>query len=317
MKPISLALLLGTAAMIVLTCRRGTAAPPAPAVETFVGRYVLSQRRSGIQPPDAFELKPDGSCVVDQGGRSGVAGTWRAAPNGVFTMTLASRPGPMLTGKYRRGEPAPTGTRLAAREEVASEQQFTLLEGLAEYALRAFPVFAMEEPDPARAQDAIVDLARRTLGTLPPDVEARFTASFAERRDLDAALARLDEASAEVRELERRRTWLERTSLELEDARAQRDEQLASLGRRFFALEAEAAAAAELRREVAQSEDLRREALHGALLDRVVERRLKEHRLWANEALDEDAAGHLGFYSSEKDFEAARVKCVKNHWGCG
>jgi UPF0755 protein len=30
-----------------------------------------------------------------------------------------------------------------------------------------------------------------------------------------------------------------------------------------------------------------------------------------------DADGHLGFFTSEKDFEAARVKCVKNHWGCG
>ncbi len=30
-----------------------------------------------------------------------------------------------------------------------------------------------------------------------------------------------------------------------------------------------------------------------------------------------DAAGHLGFFRSEKDFEAAREKCVKHHWGCG
>lgn len=30
-----------------------------------------------------------------------------------------------------------------------------------------------------------------------------------------------------------------------------------------------------------------------------------------------DAAGHLGFYTSEKDFEAAVVKCRTNHWGCG
>jgi len=101
MKSISFALVLATAAMTVLPCRRGDAAPPAPTAETLAGRYVLAQRRAGIQPPDAFELKPDGSCVVDQGGKSGVAGTWRASPNGVFTMTLASRPGPMLTGKYR------------------------------------------------------------------------------------------------------------------------------------------------------------------------------------------------------------------------
>ncbi|WP_375475272.1 endolytic transglycosylase MltG [uncultured Jatrophihabitans sp.] len=30
-----------------------------------------------------------------------------------------------------------------------------------------------------------------------------------------------------------------------------------------------------------------------------------------------DAAGHLGFYSTDKQFEAARVKCEANHWGCG
>lgn len=30
-----------------------------------------------------------------------------------------------------------------------------------------------------------------------------------------------------------------------------------------------------------------------------------------------DGAGHLGFFTNEKDFEAARAKCVKHHWGCG
>ena len=100
MKRIAFALVVATAAMI-LACRRGAAGPSAPTVETLAGHYVLAQRRVGIQPPDAFELKPDGSCAVDQAGKSGVAGTWRASPDGVFTMTLASRPGPMLAGKYR------------------------------------------------------------------------------------------------------------------------------------------------------------------------------------------------------------------------
>jgi aryl-alcohol dehydrogenase-like predicted oxidoreductase len=40
----------------------------------------------------------------------------------------------LLTGKYRRGQPAPEGTRLAGREQIASEEQFTLLEALDEYA---------------------------------------------------------------------------------------------------------------------------------------------------------------------------------------
>lgn len=40
----------------------------------------------------------------------------------------------LLTGKYRRGESAPVGTRLASRDEVASDEQFDLVEALEEYA---------------------------------------------------------------------------------------------------------------------------------------------------------------------------------------
>jgi aryl-alcohol dehydrogenase-like predicted oxidoreductase len=40
----------------------------------------------------------------------------------------------LLTGKYRRGEPAPEGTRLAAREEVASDGQFDVIEAVAQFA---------------------------------------------------------------------------------------------------------------------------------------------------------------------------------------
>jgi aryl-alcohol dehydrogenase-like predicted oxidoreductase len=40
----------------------------------------------------------------------------------------------LLTGKYRRGQPAPAGTRLAARERVASDEQFDLVEAVEEYA---------------------------------------------------------------------------------------------------------------------------------------------------------------------------------------
>jgi aryl-alcohol dehydrogenase-like predicted oxidoreductase len=40
----------------------------------------------------------------------------------------------LLTGKYRRGEPAPPGTRLAARDEVATDEQFETLDLLARYA---------------------------------------------------------------------------------------------------------------------------------------------------------------------------------------
>jgi aryl-alcohol dehydrogenase-like predicted oxidoreductase len=40
----------------------------------------------------------------------------------------------LLTGKYRRGEAAPSGTRLAAREQVASDEQFDVVEALARFA---------------------------------------------------------------------------------------------------------------------------------------------------------------------------------------
>ncbi len=40
----------------------------------------------------------------------------------------------LLTGKYRRGQEAPAGTRLAGRGQVASEEQFNLVEALEVYA---------------------------------------------------------------------------------------------------------------------------------------------------------------------------------------
>jgi aryl-alcohol dehydrogenase-like predicted oxidoreductase len=40
----------------------------------------------------------------------------------------------LLTGKYRRGEAAPSGTRLAARDEVASDEQWVLVEAVARFA---------------------------------------------------------------------------------------------------------------------------------------------------------------------------------------
>jgi aryl-alcohol dehydrogenase-like predicted oxidoreductase len=40
----------------------------------------------------------------------------------------------LLTGKYRRGEPAPAGTRLSERSQVATDAQFAVLESLAAFA---------------------------------------------------------------------------------------------------------------------------------------------------------------------------------------
>ena len=36
----------------------------------------------------------------------------------------------LLTGKYRRGEPAPTGARLSGRDEIATDEQFELVSAL-------------------------------------------------------------------------------------------------------------------------------------------------------------------------------------------
>jgi aryl-alcohol dehydrogenase-like predicted oxidoreductase len=40
----------------------------------------------------------------------------------------------LLTGKYRRGEPAPAGTRLAGRDQIASDAQFEIVEALRRFA---------------------------------------------------------------------------------------------------------------------------------------------------------------------------------------
>jgi len=40
----------------------------------------------------------------------------------------------LLTGKYRRGEPAPAGTRLAGRDQVATPEQFDAVESVARFA---------------------------------------------------------------------------------------------------------------------------------------------------------------------------------------
>jgi aryl-alcohol dehydrogenase-like predicted oxidoreductase len=40
----------------------------------------------------------------------------------------------LLTGKYRRGQPAPGGTRLASREQIASDEEFEQIEALERYA---------------------------------------------------------------------------------------------------------------------------------------------------------------------------------------
>jgi aryl-alcohol dehydrogenase-like predicted oxidoreductase len=40
----------------------------------------------------------------------------------------------LLTGKYRQNQPAPAGTRLAEREQIATDAQFATIETLQQYA---------------------------------------------------------------------------------------------------------------------------------------------------------------------------------------
>src|SRR4051794_24209129 len=61
----------------------------------------------------------------------------------------------LLTGKYRRGEPAPDGTRLAGRDRLASDEEWDRLEALAAYA---------DERDPGMLEGAIGGLAAQPGG---------------------------------------------------------------------------------------------------------------------------------------------------------
>jgi aryl-alcohol dehydrogenase-like predicted oxidoreductase len=99
----------------------------------------------------------------------------------------------LLTGKYRRGEPAPDGTRLAARDQVASDEQFDVVESVAQFAA---------EREVSMTDVAIgALLARPTVSTViagatkPEQVRtnaaaARWTPSESDRAELEELLNR-------------------------------------------------------------------------------------------------------------------------------
>ena len=100
----------------------------------------------------------------------------------------------LLTGKYRRGHPAPEGTRLAARERVATDAQFDLVEALGKYA---------EERGLSLLQLAIGALLARSPvasviagATRPEQVKAN--ASAAAWQPSSADLAELEQVLASV-----------------------------------------------------------------------------------------------------------------------
>jgi aryl-alcohol dehydrogenase-like predicted oxidoreductase len=55
----------------------------------------------------------------------------------VQQLRSSGRPGRasgLLTGKYRRGQPGPAGARLSGRDQIASEEQFDVLDALERFA---------------------------------------------------------------------------------------------------------------------------------------------------------------------------------------
>jgi hypothetical protein len=83
-----------------------TAAPaaepsrPEPASQGLVGRFALFMRRIASEQPDTIEIDPDGRCVFDMDGRTGIVGTCRVSPEGMFTVDVAAVPRTVLFGKY-------------------------------------------------------------------------------------------------------------------------------------------------------------------------------------------------------------------------
>jgi aryl-alcohol dehydrogenase-like predicted oxidoreductase len=94
----------------------------------------------------------------------------------------------LLTGKYRRGEPAPAGTRLAARTEVATAEQFDLIEALGQYAS-------------ARGV-ALIDVAIGALLARKPVTSVIAGATKPEQVRANAAAARWTPGENDMRELE-------------------------------------------------------------------------------------------------------------------
>ncbi|HEY5188067.1 MAG TPA: aldo/keto reductase [Solirubrobacteraceae bacterium] len=98
----------------------------------------------------------------------------------------------LLTGKYRRGEPGPSGARLSDRDEVASEAQFALVESLQSFA---------DERQVTLVEVAIGALLAREVvssviagATKPEQVQANaaaaaWTPSDADRAELERVLA--------------------------------------------------------------------------------------------------------------------------------
>jgi aryl-alcohol dehydrogenase-like predicted oxidoreductase len=95
----------------------------------------------------------------------------------------------LLTGKYRRGQAAPDGTRLAGRDEIATEEQFDVIESLR--------VFAEERAI------SMVDVAIGTLVANPTISSVIAGATKPEQVRTNAAAARWTPSGEDLEALER------------------------------------------------------------------------------------------------------------------
>jgi aryl-alcohol dehydrogenase-like predicted oxidoreductase len=93
----------------------------------------------------------------------------------------------LLTGKYRRGESAPAGTRLAGRDQVATDEQFSLVEALSEYA--------------AAREVSLIDVAIGALLARPVVSTVIAGATKPEQVDQNTAAARWQPSDRDLNEL--------------------------------------------------------------------------------------------------------------------
>jgi aryl-alcohol dehydrogenase-like predicted oxidoreductase len=96
----------------------------------------------------------------------------------------------LLTGKYRRGEPAPEGTRLAARDRVASDEQFDVVDAVAGFA--------------AEHGVSMIDVAIGALLAQPAVSTVIAGATKPEQVGVNAAAARWTPSEGDLEELEER-----------------------------------------------------------------------------------------------------------------
>jgi aryl-alcohol dehydrogenase-like predicted oxidoreductase len=99
----------------------------------------------------------------------------------------------LLTGKYRRGERGPEGARLSGRDQVASDEQFALVDALTEYADERGASLLQVAIGALLARDAVASViaGATTAEQVRGNAEAgTWTPSEADLEALDALLAR-------------------------------------------------------------------------------------------------------------------------------